>query len=280
MITIKSAIEKAILTLSSTSPSPRIDAEVLMAHMLRKSRTYLYSHSDERLNSAQDHTYFQLIEQRYQGKPIAYLTGIKEFWSLPIKVNEHTLIPRPATEKLVEVTLELLKHKPSANILDLGTGSGAIALALAKERPDWNISAADISDSALEIARKNAKNLGFTGIRFYQSNWFNNIPKQRYHAILSNPPYIPENDPHLKQGDLRYEPKNALISGRDGLKDIKEICNLSDSYLLVGGFLLIEHGYHQKNEIKSIMKQSGFTEIQCWQDCEGIDRVTGCIKKN
>lgn len=275
MIDITSALRQATNQLEDVSPSPRIDAEVLLCHCIKQSRTYLYTYSDKPLTDQEYQDYQQLIHQRHQGQPIAYITGEREFWSMSLKVNEQTLIPRPATEKLVEVTLELLKDQAQAKVLDLGTGSGAVALALAKERPDWNITASDKNPKALALAKENAKHLGLKNIQFYLSDWFMALPEQRYHAIVSNPPYIAENDPHLQQGDLRYEPIEALVSGKDGLHDIKEIIIKSSDFLLSDGYLLIEHGYDQKHQIEGIFQNTGYTHIKCWKDSEGNDRISG-----
>ncbi len=275
MIDIQSALKKVADRLQQTSSSPRLDAEVLLAHVLDKSRTYLYSYSEKILNEEEYQRYQALINQRAQGMPIAYLTGHREFWSMDLKVNAHTLIPRPATEKLVEVCLALLDKQKNAKILDLGTGSGAVALALARERPDWQISASDIHPDALKIARENAQGLGLGNIKFYLSDWFSELPSERYHAIVSNPPYIAENDPHLQQGDLRFEPINALVSQEDGLLDLKTIIINSYEHLLEEGYLLLEHGHRQKALVESILYQSGFTAIQCWKDCEGNERISG-----
>ena len=178
---------------------------------------------------------------------------------------------------MVELTLELLKHQAHAQILDLGTGTGAIALALAKERPDWEISACDKSLPALKIAEENALLSGLKHVKFFYSDWFTKVPKKQYHAIVSNPPYVAETDLHLLQGDVRFEPKAALISGKDGLLDLTYLIQTGCNYLLPGGLLLLEHGYDQKSALESILYNAGYKDIQCWQDWQGNDRVTKAI---
>ncbi|WP_347252571.1 peptide chain release factor N(5)-glutamine methyltransferase, partial [Legionella sp.] len=236
-------------------------------------------HSDEKLTKAQWQTFEQLVNKRIHGVPIAYLTGTREFWSLALKVSEDTLIPRPETELLVELSLSLLADKPQAQILDLGTGSGAIALACAYERPHWQIFACDCSMSALQTAEENAARLGVTNICFYHSNWFEKIdPTQKFDAIVTNPPYIAADDPHLIQGDVRFEPTLALVGGIDGLEAIRHIVQHSLARLQPDGLLLIEHGFDQKSAVESMLKDYGYKQVQCWQDWQGNDRVSGGIR--
>lgn len=275
MIDIRSALTQALQQLDKLNPDSRLEAELLLAHVLQKNRSYLFAHDDEKINDIHYASYLQLITQRSQGVPIAYLTGTRDFWSLTLKVNAHTLIPRHETERLVELALELVPDQQDTQILDLGTGSGAIALALAKERPHWKITACDYSEKALEIAKENAHNLGITNVSFYHSNWFEALPKIQYQAIVSNPPYIAENDLHLTQGDLRFEPLNALASSQEGLADLQYIINHSYNYLLPNGLLLLEHGYDQKTQVRAILNKIGYRSIHCWQDILGHDRVSG-----
>lgn len=276
MIELKAALLQAISELENTSDSARLDAEILLAYVLMKTRTYLYANPDTLLSSAQLHTFQQLIGERVKGIPVAYLTGVREFWSLPLQVCEDTLIPRPETELLVELALQLLKDTAKAEILDLGTGSGAIALACASEKPDWQITACDCSAAALRMAEENACNLGLTNVCFYLSDWFENIPEnQRFDAIIANPPYIAENDPHLLSGDLRFEPKEALVSGDDGLTAITHLVQHSLAWLKPGGLLLVEHGFDQKLRIESMLNNYGYIQVKCWQDWQNNDRVSG-----
>lgn len=280
MIEIKSALLQATTELGTHSDSPRLDAEVLLASVTMKSRTYLYTHSDVMLTKAQWHTYLHLISERVHGVPIAYLTGKREFWSLPLKVCEDTLIPRPETELLVELSLKLLADIPQAQILELGTGSGAIALALASEQPNWQITACDCSSAALQTAEENAASLSLTNVSFYQSDWFEKISlQQQFDAIVANPPYIPANDPHLDRGDLRFEPLLALVSGDDGLTAIIHIIQHSLARLQPGGLLLLEHGFDQKSAVGSMLNDHGYEQVQCWQDWQGNDRVSAGRRK-
>lgn len=275
MIDIGRAIEHALQILNQRDPDSRLEAELLLGHLLQKNRAYLFAYPEQVLSPDQWAQYQQLITQRSQGMPIAYLTGSREFWSLNLKVNQHTLIPRHETERLVELALELIPDTLDTRILDLGTGSGAIALAIGKERPDWKITACDYSEEALSVAKENARHLGINNVSFYHSNWFNALPDIRYHAILSNPPYIAEQDPHLKEGDLRFEPSNALASGQEGLADLQYIINEAYNYLLPEGLLLLEHGYDQKIRVSAVLNKLGYNRVYCWQDLQGHDRVSG-----
>jgi release factor glutamine methyltransferase len=272
--TIRSALTWALSKLNKEPNDARLEAEIILSDVLVKNRTYLYTHPEYLLTEEQCNQFKNLLLQRAEGLPIAYLLGQREFWSLPLKVNQHTLIPRHETERLVELTLELLPSQPQLNILDLGTGSGAIALALASERPHWQITACDKSQEALNIAQLNAQQLNITNITFYCSDWFNALPSNQYHAIVSNPPYIALNDPHLTQGDVRFEPISALVSGQDGLTDIQYIIAHSYNYLLPNGLMILEHGYDQKDSIRAILNKLGYCNVQCWQDLAGQDRVS------
>ena len=255
--------------------NPERVAEILLCHVLKKNRAYLYAHAEDPLSEEQLATYQNLLADHANGIPIAYLTGEREFWSMNLKVNHHTLIPRHETELLVELALEKFPNEPDLCILELGTGCGAIALALAKERPQWQIVASDVSEEALLVAQENAQRHHLSNVKFYHSNWFSNIPQRKYHGIISNPPYIAEQDPHLQKGDLRFEPHNALVSGQDGLADLLLIINQGYDYLLPNGVLLLEHGYDQKLNVRAILRKLGYKKIQCWQDIQGHDRVSG-----
>lgn len=269
MIDIRLALEEAATHLE------RLEAEILLGFVLTKNRAYLYSHPEQTLTEAQLARYRALLSERQQGKPIAYLLGKREFWSLELAVNEHTLIPRHETELLVELALSLLPNTKDRRVLDLGTGSGAIALAIAKERPHWQVHACDRSPKALEVAMANAKTHQLTNLSFFESDWFSRIPPNKYHAILSNPPYLAAYDPHLQQGDLQFEPDTALVSSQDGLADLQYIIQSAANWLMPQGLLLLEHGFEQKQPIQAILGRSGFTKIQCWQDFQGLDRVSG-----
>jgi release factor glutamine methyltransferase len=276
MIELKRALNLAISQLEPYTSTARTDAEVLLAHVLEKSRTYLYSHPEAGLSKQQLLLFQRLVARRSLGVPVAYIIGTREFWSLPLRVNEETLIPRPETELLVELTLKLMSHQPNARILDLGTGSGAIAIALAKERCDWQILACDFSEGALQTAQENAKHLGLTNIDFFKSDWFSEVnTSHQFHAIVSNPPYIAANDPHLVEGDLRFEPSMALIGGTDGLSALEVIIKQSIARLEPEGLLLIEHGFDQKLSVTSMLNDYGYEKVQCWQDLNRINRVSG-----
>ncbi len=275
MTDVKTALTFAIARLTASSSSARLDAEILLAFILDKSRTFLHAHPEAQLNDDQWHAYQRLLDMRHEGTPIAYLTNTREFWSMTLRVNKDTLIPRPETELLVELALSLLGEKPQAIILDLGTGSGAIALALATERPYWQVIAADISQGAVNTARDNATQLGITNLQVYCSNWFDAIHTPQFDAIVSNPPYIAEHDAHLLQGDVRFEPQQALVSGPMGLDALNHIIEHSYAHLLPGGLLLLEHGFDQKQAVLSKLEESGYLNVQCWQDWQGHDRISG-----
>jgi release factor glutamine methyltransferase len=255
------------------SSSARFDVEILMAHVLDSTRSFLYANPELELPSRCSEQFRKLIKQRALGEPIAYLTGCSEFWSLPLKVSPAVLIPRPETERLVEAALQKIPLKADWRIADLGTGSGAIALALASERKKCEILATDISRPAIKIAKENARQLNLEQIRFYQGSWAEPL-KGKFHLIVSNPPYIDAHDSHLARGDLRYEPRRALTPGLDGLSAIRVISNQAGPLLLDGGWLMFEHGWDQGSATRAILKDNGFSSIETLQDLAGHDRVT------
>jgi release factor glutamine methyltransferase len=267
--------EKMISIRTVLGKNPELEAEILLCHVLKKNRAYLFAHPEELLSQEQVEIYQSLLVERTKGVPIAYLTGEREFWSLNLKVNRHTLIPRHETELLVELALDNIPNKPDVCILELGTGSGAIALALAKERPQWQVVACDVSEEALLVAKENAQHHKLTNVSFYHSDWYSNVPKRQYHAIISNPPYISEHDPHLQEGDLRFEPRSALASAQQGLADLLLIIKQGYDYLLPNGVILLEHGYDQKLNVRAILNELDYKNVQCWQDIQGHDRVSG-----
>lgn len=276
MKTLTEALYEASELLRSLSHSnPDLEARILLCHLLEKPQSYIYAWPEKTLAEQQSEDYQALIERRLAGEPIAHITRHREFWSLSLKISSATLIPRPETELVVERALEYLIDTPRAQIADLGTGSGAIALAIASERPDCRLFATDQSNAALDIARQNAENLQLENIMFYPGNWFEALPHGvQFELILSNPPYIPEQDKHLTQGDLLHEPDSALISGADGLDAIRLICNLAGNHLKSGGLLLLEHGFDQAKAVRRLLAQAGFTFILTTQDLAGHDRIT------
>ncbi len=274
MINIKSALRKASTRLAESSPTAQLDAELLLLHLIKKNRAFLYAHSEQILEPNVYLAFKMLILKRLEGIPIAYLINQREFWSLPLYVTSDTLIPRPETELLIELTLSFLGERSICSVLELGTGTGAISLALATEKPQWRILASDLSQPALLIAQKNAELHQVQNITFAQSNWFETLPKQRFDLIISNPPYLAEHDPHQYEGDLRFEPKQALLSGTDGLTDLKHIIQASNDYLKPGGLLLLEHGYNQGKAVNHFFLREHYHDVQCWQDAAGLDRVS------
>ncbi|KEI70861.1 peptide chain release factor N(5)-glutamine methyltransferase [Endozoicomonas elysicola] len=273
---IDSSLAEASRMLSA-SPTPRLDAELLLAHTLNKPRSYFFTWPEALLTTEQLTSFQDLVEQRKSGVPVAYLTGFREFWSLQLKVTEATLIPRPDTELLVELALDpnLSKEKVSGiRVVDLGTGTGAIALALAKERPVWKITAIDKSAEALAVARENAISNGIRNVDFMEGSWCSPLSEASIDMIVSNPPYIRNDDPHLNEGDVRYEPMTALSSGSDGLDDIRTIASESLLTLKPGGWLLLEHGYDQGKAVQNILTLEGFTQIRTEVDLAGHDRVS------
>lgn len=271
--TVAQLLNWAIQQLTLTSPSAELDAEVLLAFALEKNRAWLKAWPEKTLSPEEISAYRQLIHQRKDGHPVAHLTQHQEFWSLDFLVTPDTLIPRPDTETLVDYVVQKFT-KQKLKVLDMGTGSGAIAIALASEKPGWEITATDVSPAALEVARQNATNSNTPNISFIESNWFSNLDHQHFDLIVSNPPYIPQNDPHLKQGDVRFEPVLALTSGNDGMNAIELLCAQASNYLIKPGALIIEHGYDQKNAVAQCFSGHGFETVEQIHDLAGHPRVT------
>lgn len=256
------------------SPTAQLDAELLLAYVLDKPRSYLFTWPEKTLSEAQTEAYMALLARRQGGEPIAYLLGRQGFWTLDLQVAEHTLIPRADSELLVEAALQLAHASSPLQVLDLGTGTGALALALASERPQWSVTGVDRIESAVALAQSNQQQLQFSNVQFLHSHWFSALAGQRYDLILSNPPYIADSDPHLEQGDLRFEPLSALVSGADGLDDLRLIVAQAPSYLTADGWLLLEHGYDQAGAVSALLQQAGFVEISSQRDLGGHERVT------
>lgn len=256
----------------------RIEVQCLLQQALNVPRAYLLAHPERSLSEPEQVHYEQLLQRRLRGEPVAYILGEREFFGLTLNVTPAVLIPRPETELLVELALQRIPPHDTRRMLDLGTGSGAIALAVAHSRPEANCWASDASPQALMLARANAERLGIGNVTFIQSDWYAALDAQHFDLILSNPPYIASGDAHLQQGDLRFEPMSALISGSDGLQDIRRIITDAPAHLLPGGWLLLEHGYDQATQVRGLLGVAGFDEIFSAVDLADIERVSGgCI---
>jgi len=274
MQSIKYVLNEAARILAASSDSAALDAEILLCLTLDKERSHLRAWPDKELQPELTARFWTLIQERQKGTPIAYITGRREFWSRDFHVTPDVLIPRPDTELLIELSLKLIPRDKLIKIIDLGTGSGIIAITLAAECPHALVSATDFSLAALRIAQLNANKHHINNIQFYQSNWFANVPDAKFHLIVSNPPYIAEDDVHLKQGDIRFEPQTALCAGEQGLSDIKIIAETARNRLEPGGHLLIEHGYDQQHPVQTIFKDFHYDNVQTVTDLSGQPRVT------
>ena len=256
------------------SDTARLDAELLLCSVMNTERASIYSRPELEIPCQEVDAYHSLVTKRAKGWPIAYLTGHKEFWSLDLQVNEDTLIPRPETECLVACALEKIPAGEAVRIIDPGTGTGAIAIAIARERPQCRMLATDISDGALAIAASNAKRHGLENICFIRSDWFSAIDYQDFDFIVCNPPYIRCNDKHLQQGDVRFEPVHALSAGDDGLHHIRQIIAQAPDYLTDNGWLLLEHGYDQGQDVRNLLACSGYSDTSTCRDFAGNERIT------
>ena len=270
MATIQSLLDSADLP---TSPTARLDAELLLAAVLGKSRSYLRTWPEHEPGAEQLAAFAALLERRRMGEPVAYILGHQGFWSLDLEVAPHTLIPRPDTELLVETALQLVPATPQ-RVLDLGTGSGAIALALASERGGWQVTGVDRIAEAVALAERNRQRLKLGNAEFRQSSWFDGLASERFDLILSNPPYIAADDRHLGEGDVRFEPLSALVAGVDGLDDIRQIIALAPRHLQAGGWLLLEHGYDQAEAVRELLAAAGFTAVDSRRDLGGHQRIS------
>ena len=255
--------------------SARIEIQCLLQHVLNVPRAWLLAHSEHYPNETEQTHYHELLQRRLRGEPVAYLLGEREFFGLMFKVTPATLIPRPETELLVELALPRIPQQGLCRVLDLGTGSGAIALALAHARPDVEVLGCDASTTALAVAHANAQQLAIANAAFIHSDWFEALAAQKFNIIVSNPPYIAAGDPHLARGDVRFEPISALVSGGDGLHDIRHIAAHAPDYLEPGGWLLLEHGYDQAAQVRELLQQAGFDDVFSACDLAGIERVSG-----
>ncbi|MFT6540067.1 MAG: release factor glutamine methyltransferase [Thalassolituus sp.] len=258
--------------LDSGSDSHRLDAELLIMHVLQVNRAWLFTWPEKELSPDQTSQLVELLQRRAQGEPIAYLTGVREFWSLPLKVAPSTLIPRPDTETLIEWALSLTMPEHTRAV-DLGTGTGAIALALASEHPTWQVSAVEFNSEAVELARENAERLGLA-VKVEQGSWFEPF-QGTYDLIVSNPPYIDPNDHHLDEGDVRFEPRSALVANNGGMSDLEHIIATAPQYLNANAWLLLEHGYDQADAVCDCLRQHGFVDVENRRDLGDQPRISG-----
>ena len=272
-LTLEQAIAAGADLLASSSESAKLDTQVLLLHILQKPRSYLFTWPEHTLSNEQQSQFNVFLQRRLKGEPVAHITGLREFWSLSLEVNATTLIPRPDTETLVECALNMAMPD-TAKVLDLGTGTGAIALALGSEMPNWEIVAVDRVIDAVALAKKNQQRLGINNVNVKQSNWFSALQGERFNLIVTNPPYIEQNDIHLNQGDVRFEPLSALVADDAGMSDIKQIIAQSRDYLLSSGYLLIEHGFEQAEAVRHLFKDMAFINIKTVKDFGDNDRVT------
>lgn len=276
-MTFLDALKYAQQRFNTISDSARLDAECLLCFAVEQSSVYLRTWPEKELQASQQEIFFSLVQRREQGEPIAYIVGEKQFWSLDLNVTKDTLIPRPETELLVEQVLKICKQQAVQSILELGTGSGAIAIAIASEltaaMPATKITAIDISQSALEVAQKNAQRHQ-QDIEFRQSDWFNSIAAQHFDVIVTNPPYIERGDIHLSQGDLRFEPECALVSGDDGLDAIEKIIQQAKHWLKPQGWLLFEHGYNQAEAVRGLFQENSYQKIKTLKDLAHNERIS------
>ena len=269
------SLRQQLIQRFSDSDSAALDADCLLCAVLSCTRTYLRTWPEQELTPEQVEQAEQLAVRREQGEPVAYILGVREFWYLPLQVSPATLIPRPDTEALVEWAVTLLSDKGQGQkALDLGTGTGAIALALKSEMPALSMWALEREPAALDLARRNAARLGFQ-VNFLASNWFAALNERNFQLIVSNPPYIDVADPHLSQGDVRFEPHTALVAEENGLADIRQIIEQAPDYLAPGGWLLLEHGWQQAEAVRELLLARGFHAVITRQDLGGQERVSG-----
>ncbi|MDH5393617.1 MAG: peptide chain release factor N(5)-glutamine methyltransferase [Gammaproteobacteria bacterium] len=274
---IQQILDQAAQQLAAVSESARLDAEVLLAKVLGKNRSYFRAFAEKIPSNAQLDQFQALLNKRLQGHPIAHILGQREFWSLDLEVSQDTLIPRPETELLIEFIIQSFPQD-RLRVADLGTGSGAIALALASEKPNWHISATDQSQKALAVAQRNAQQLQLKNVHFSHGSWYQALETAAYDMIVSNPPYIPDDDSHLQQGDVRFEPISALASGNDGLEAIRHLISHAAAHLQPQGWLILEHGYDQKAAIFQLFSEAGFHNITQKNDYAGNARLSAACR--
>ncbi len=272
MTSLGNCLREAKQKLSKVSDTAHIDAELLMLKVIHKERSFIFAHPEYEIDASEVRKFHALLERRLLGEPVAHLIEEREFWSLPLKVNKHTLIPRPDTEILVEKVLEFLPAE-SCRVLDLGTGTGAIALSIARERGDCEVVAVDVVAEAVALAKENAENLKIKNVSILKSDWFS-VVEGKFACIVSNPPYIDAQDEHLNVGDVRFEPHSALVAENQGFSDIELIVHQAKQYLLPEGGLFIEHGWQQGKNVREIFCNSGYQDVTTYQDYGGNERVT------
>jgi release factor glutamine methyltransferase len=272
--TLRTLLENATSALACSSPSAALDAQLLLAHTLDESTAFLRARPEHVPTDAQRERFAALVARRRAGEPVAYLRGTREFWSLPLRVTADVLVPRPETEGVVEAALARIPPDADLRVLDLGTGSGAIALAIAHERPACRVTATDGSDAALAVARANADALGLTNVEFRCGDWYAPVAQERFHVIVANPPYVADDHPRLRDGELSHEPRIALLGGPDGMRDLRTVIAGAPARLVPGGTIVLEHGYDQRELVRDALVASGFELVQCYQDLAGLDRVS------
>jgi release factor glutamine methyltransferase len=275
MITYKGLVDDATKQIYSQSDTPRIDAEVLIQHVTGQSMAWFIAYGDTPASAEHIKSFYELVSRRGHGEPIAYITGVRDFWTLTLKVDENVLIPRPDTEALVDSALESLARDQSLDVLDLGTGSGAIALSIAKERSMAKVIATDLHDGALNVAKANAVDNDINNVEFRQGGWFDPIDdNEQFDLIASNPPYVEPGDEHLSQGDLRFEPITALVADDQGLADLHNIIENAPRFLKDGATLIVEHGYNQAEQVAAAFVKTGFEHIELVKDINDLPRCT------
>lgn len=270
--TVRDCLAKARTRLIALETAA-LDAEVLLTHVLGVNRAWLYANGEANLPADKESFFNDLVKRRTRGEPIAYLLGRREFWSLSFRVTANVLIPRPETEMLVETALALYPAERACRVADLGTGSGAVAIALASERPGWEIHATDLSPEALNVATRNALTLTPGRVQFHLGSWLQPL-EGLFDLVVSNPPYVNADDPHLERGDCRFEPRMALTPGSDGLVAIGEITAAAKNHLTASGWLIFEHGFDQGQAVRSLLTERGFEEVSTRKDLEGRDRIS------
>jgi len=271
---VSNLLADAVRRIQGGSDSARLDAELMLCHVLGCSRAWLFAHAHDPLEPGTVRRFQGLLARRVQGEPVAHILGRRGFWTLDLAVDASTLIPRPETELLVEAALERIGEDARLRVLDLGTGSGAIALAIASERPFTDVVAVEHSAAALALVRRNIEATGLGNVSLRQGSWYEPLAGERFSLIVSNPPYIAAGDPHLDQGDVRFEPRSALVSGADGLDDIRLIIAGAGAHLEPGGWLMLEHGHDQGEAVRGLMAAAGFGEVGSRQDLAGHERIS------